>query len=188
MVDIHPKLIEKAAEAIDWEKHEYRMSANWVPQCACGWFGETSHDVAAYDRHLATIALNAVADDLRATAWVKGYQAANDEWACLTNGHAGTEEARCVTDVSTSVSTPTGRTTPMPDNPVVGYITGTLSLTLRGGEPVDIGTVKLPLVPTRVSAENSSITMSYGIGVDLGEVRRTIESIFKEHEEGSTHV
>ena len=67
MTDLNPELIAKAADAIDYRRHDFGVDPDtWRTYCICGWSAERSHDVAAYDRHLAELALEAVADDLRA--------------------------------------------------------------------------------------------------------------------------
>ena len=66
MTDINPELIAKAADAIDSRRHDFGFDRNSRLYCPCGWTAEKPHDVAAYDRHLAELALEAVADDLRA--------------------------------------------------------------------------------------------------------------------------
>lgn len=67
--------------------------------------------------------------------------------------------------------------------PTVGHITGTLVLQIADGAPVDLGTIRLPLIVTRVSPEKASY-MSFGIGVDLEGVRDVIGEIFGQHEGG----
>ena len=67
MTDLNPELIAKAADAIDYRRHDFGVDPDtWRTYCICGWSAERSHDVAAYDRHLAVTVLEAVADDLRA--------------------------------------------------------------------------------------------------------------------------
>lgn len=69
MTDINPELIAKAADAIDVRRHDFRVDTDtWRPHCICGWSAEESHDVAAFYRHLAELAIEAVADDIRAAA------------------------------------------------------------------------------------------------------------------------
>lgn len=63
----------------------------------------------------------------------------------------------------------------------VGHVTGVLTLTITGGEPVELGTVRLPLVTARVSPPKAG-HMSFGIGVDLDAVTNTIKEIFGQHE------
>lgn len=79
MTDIPPELIEKAADAIAPRRHDYRVNTDtWRPYCACGWSGEELHDVAAYDRHLAELTVEAVADDLRAEGATQALREAAD--------------------------------------------------------------------------------------------------------------
>ena len=67
MTDLNPELTAKAADAIDYRLHDFGVDPDtWRTYCICGWSAERSHDVAAYDRHLAELAIEAVADDLRA--------------------------------------------------------------------------------------------------------------------------
>lgn len=66
-------IVERAHRAIDWERHEYRVNragspADWVPYCQCGWKADHSFDVASYDRHIATLVLEAVYADIQAEA------------------------------------------------------------------------------------------------------------------------
>lgn len=68
-------------------------------------------------------------------------------------------------------------------NPVAGYITGTLSLTIDGAGPIDIGTVALPLVVTRI--DGASGRMALGLGVNLDAVRRDVAEIFRQAETGA---
>jgi len=60
-------------------------------------------------------------------------------------------------------------------------VSGVLTLTISGGDPIELGTVRLPLVITRIAPHRSSY-MSFGIGVDLDAVRDTIKTIFGQHE------
>lgn len=65
--------VEKARQAVDWERHEYRVNragspADWVPYCQCGWKADHPFDVASYDRHIATLVLEAVYADIKAEA------------------------------------------------------------------------------------------------------------------------
>lgn len=88
MSDIDPELIAKVADAIDVRRHDFRVDTDtWRPHCICGWSAEESHDVAAYDRHLAVAVLEAAAPLLAAKAWEQGYRAANMEWEHLYDGH-----------------------------------------------------------------------------------------------------
>ena len=67
MTDLNPELIAKAADAINLRRHTYNVDTDtWKPYCICGWTAEEPYDIAACDRHLAELALEAVADDLRA--------------------------------------------------------------------------------------------------------------------------
>ena len=68
-------------------------------------------------------------------------------------------------------------------NTTAGYITGTLSLTIDGADPIDIGTVALPLVVTRV--DSASGRMAFGLGVDLDAVRRDAAELFRQAETGA---
>ena len=69
MTDPNPELTAKAADAIDYRLHDFGVDPDtWRTYCICGWSAERSHDVAAYDRHIAVTVLEAVADDLRAEA------------------------------------------------------------------------------------------------------------------------
>lgn len=63
-----------------------------------------------------------------------------------------------------------------------GYITGTLSLTIDGADPIDIGTVALPLVVTSVDGSGH---MAFELGVDLVAVRRDVAEIFRQVETGA---
>ena len=79
MTDLNPELIAKVADVIDVRRHEYRVDTDtWRPYCACGWTAEESYDVAAYDRHLAALMLEAVADDLRAEGAAQALEAAGE--------------------------------------------------------------------------------------------------------------
>lgn len=54
-------LIAKIADAIDGRRHSFRVThETWRPYCTCGWSAEESYDTAAYDRHLAELALEAI--------------------------------------------------------------------------------------------------------------------------------
>lgn len=72
----------------------------------------------------------------------------------------------------------------MSDRPTVGHITGELFLQIAGGEKVEIGKVKLPLISTRVSPPGAG-HMSFGVGVDLQAVAEEVRAIFRSHERGS---
>lgn len=63
----------------------------------------------------------------------------------------------------------------------VGHIRGKILFQLEGGEPVDMGSVALPLIATRVSPPKSG-TMTFGLGVDLDGVARHISEIFAMNE------
>ena len=67
--------------------------------------------------------------------------------------------------------------------PTVGHITGSLTLQIGDGAPISLGTVRLPLIPTRVSPEGAPY-MHFGIGVDLESVADSIRTIFGQHEVG----
>ena len=62
----------------------------------------------------------------------------------------------------------------------VAYIRGHLSWkSEHTREEISLGDVSLPLVPKKIS--NDTPYLSYGIGVDLDETRRTIEEIFRQN-------
>jgi hypothetical protein len=63
----------------------------------------------------------------------------------------------------------------------VGHIRGKLLFQIEGGEPIEMGTVSLPLVATRVSPPKSGV-MTFGLGVDLEGVSRDIAAIFDSNE------
>ncbi|MGN8689436.1 hypothetical protein ACTND8_05975 [Atopobiaceae bacterium HCP3S3_F7] len=59
------EMIEKAAKAIDWKHHEYRVdSRTWIPSCVCGWTATESYDVEGFDRHITETVLLAVVPDI----------------------------------------------------------------------------------------------------------------------------
>lgn len=65
MSDINPELIAKAAKAIDWKHHEYRVdSKTWIPRCVCGWTATEPYDVEGFDRHITETVLLAVVPDI----------------------------------------------------------------------------------------------------------------------------
>lgn len=66
--------------------------------------------------------------------------------------------------------------------PTAGHITGTLSLTIDGAAPIDIGNVTLPLVVTHVYDSGYA---AFGLGVNLEAVRDTVAAIFWQAETGS---
>ena len=68
------ELIARVADVLDTRRHNYDVnSATWKPYCICGWIAEEPYDVAAYDRHLAVEALEAVAPLIAAAAWDEGF-------------------------------------------------------------------------------------------------------------------
>ena len=68
-------------------------------------------------------------------------------------------------------------------NKPVGHIQGKILFQLEGGEPVEMGTVSLPLIETRVSTTHSG-AMTFGLGVDLEGTASHISEIFAMNEEG----
>lgn len=59
------EMVEKAAKAIDWKHHEYRVdSRTWIPSCVCGWTATESYDVEGFDRHITETVLLAVVPDI----------------------------------------------------------------------------------------------------------------------------
>ena len=48
--------IDRAADVL--AAHEFRVT-DWYPCCTCGWRADQAHDVAAFDRHVARVALRA---------------------------------------------------------------------------------------------------------------------------------
>ena len=53
-----------------------------------------------------------------------------------------------------------------------------------GADPIDIGTVALPLVVTRVDDQRTA-RMALGLGVNLDAVRRDVAEIFRQAETGA---
>ena len=62
---------------------------------------------------------------------------------------------------------------------IAGHITGELTLTLPGAEPVKLGNIPLPIVVTRIHNPKTG-GMSFGLGVNLDDVKNTIGVIFRD--------
>ena len=69
-------------------------------------------------------------------------------------------------------------------NTTAGHITGTLSLTIDGADPIDIGKIALPLIVTRLDDQRTG-RMAFGLGVDLDAVRRDVAELFRQAETGA---
>ena len=49
--------IDRAGDVL--AAHGYRVTSDWYPFCDCGWRADQMYDVAAFDRHVARVALRA---------------------------------------------------------------------------------------------------------------------------------
>lgn len=91
-------LVDKVTDAIGFRRHEYQVDHDtWRPYCICGWSAEESYDVAAYDRHLAVEALEAVAPLIAAAAWDEGFAMSELAWRHIYDGHDCAEGEMCPT-------------------------------------------------------------------------------------------
>ena len=64
---------------------------------------------------------------------------------------------------------------------IAGRIAGTLTLTLPGADPVELGTIPLPIVVTRIYNPKTG-SMSFGLGVNLDEVKHALGVVFRDAE------
>ena len=69
--------------------------------------------------------------------------------------------------------------------PNAARIMGTLSLTIDGAPPIDIGKVTLPLVVTHIDNPSTG-RMAFGLGVNLEAVRNAVTELFRQAEEPLT--